>query len=1079
MSIVKKDTPVQSLVRMTLRQKVFVNLIFVLLMVVGVFCVFDLPVERYPDIHLGKVIISGFLPGASPDEVETLVTRKIEDSLEDLDNVEFIRSRSFRQRASITVKFLDDTDYDTLYDELRFKVLSIQNDLPEEMDPPTFAFIRVSEWLPVISVNLVGDRSNRALTLMAEEMKIPLQRIPGVKDVKINGEFTREFHVALAPQKLMRLGVTFDEVGKALEGANISVPAGDFVSDSGEYIIVADEKFRSRDEIASTVVRRDGDGSFVTVGDVMSSAGMNYRDPFVVSSVNGKDSVAIKIVKTPDGNALDIGAEVEKVVEGFRFMLDKEGVEAIMTQDQRVYINENINTLGSNLLVGIFLVCGCIWIVMGFRNAMLTTVGVPFAFLVTMIIMWITGNSLNEITLFSFVLVSGIIVDDAIVVVENIYRHVQEGRAIRDAVIDGTSEVFLPVLAATSTTVAAFLPMLIMSGSSGEFFALVPKAVSFAILASIIECLFILPLHFMDWPGARTLEKEARTHSRRASDPKSLIWLKKVTDSVLQLSMRHKWKSLFLVFGAFVMAVIILGVSVSGVMPLLRIKFFPDEYNLYYVSMEGPVGTGVYVSSQKAKEISSFVKSFGPGSTKSCSALGGMDVNDDYETVYGSNRAIVTVELPAKDEQEFIENPDNDPVLLLEIVREKLNPFAKDGWSFRVWPEKSGPPAGKDVNIRVLGSDQESVQGLTENVFGWVKNNKDIEPYLIDFGRDTGTDNRVFRFRPVPSLVSEYGLTPAQVVSLAGGILDGRFVGKFRVADEDIDLRMKIDKQYLKQPEDALDIPILEDDEGPVRVGDLVEVETYRESGQLNRFQGQRAVTLTANIQAGAPINAASIVHDVRAFYGTIQDKYPGATLGFAGEYESTGRSFTSLMYAFCIAIMIIYIILACQFQSYTQPVVILSAVAFALTGVVFGTLFTRSLFTINSFIATVGVTGVVVNDSLVLLDFINRLYKAGYSRAEAIREGVSIRLRPILLTTLTTTLGLLPMALGIPYYSVVWGTMATTFVTGLCVATTLTLFIMPIEWDLLMRRQERKAAKRFAKLEKQEDDTGKTLLQS
>lgn len=1058
-----KDTPVQSLIRWTLRQKVFVNLLFVLLMVVGVFCVFDLPMERYPDVRMGKVIISGFLPGASPEEVETLVTRKIEDALEDLENVEFIRSRSFRQRASIMVKFLDDTDYDTLYDELRFKVLSVQNDLPDEMDPPSFTVIRVSEWLPVISVNLLGDRSNRALTLMAEEMKIPLQRIPGVKEVQIEGEDPREFHVALDPGKLMRLGVTFDEVGKALEGANVSVPAGDFISDSGEYVIVVDEKFRTRDEIAAVVVRRDLDGSFVTVGDVMSHAGFGYRDPFVVASVNGKDSVALKIIKTPDGNALDIGAGVEQVVDDFRSILKKEGVEAVLTQDQRINVRENINTLGSNLLVGITLVCGCIWFVMGFRNAMLTTIGVPFSFLVTMIIMWLTNNSINEITLFSFVLVSGIIVDDAIVVVENIYRHVQDGKQLSDAVVVGTSEVFLPVLAATSTTVAAFLPMLIMSGSTGEFFAQVPKAVSFAILASIIECLFILPPHVHDWPGANKLREQARKHAA-APDPRFLVWLKRVVDKMIQFSMRHKWKTLLSVFCAFIVAIAMLGVSVSGIMPLLRIKFFPDEYSLYYVSLEGPVGTDIETSSEKAKEISRFLLDLGPGTTYSCAGLGGMDINEDYENVYGSNRGIVIVELPEQGEQDYIDNPDNDPVLLLDIIRKKLEPFATAGWRLRVWPEQGGPPAGKDVNIRVLGPDQDSVIGLQNAVYNWIRNNDRLSPHLVDFSADTGTDNRIFRFIPIPSLISEFGLTPAQVVALSGGILDGRFVGKFRATDEDIDLKMMIDKRFLSQPEDALDIPVLENDQGPVRIGDLVDVETYREPGQLNRFQGQRAITLTANIRVGAPISAPIVVHDVKQFYESIQDKYPGATLSFAGEFESTGRSFTSLTYAFLIAIMVMYTILACQFQSYAQPVVILSAVAFALVGVVFGTFFTRSLFTVNSFIATVGVTGVVVNDSLVLLDFINRLYAQGLSRAEAIREGVRIRLRPILMTTLTTTLGLLPMAIGIPSYSLVWGTMATTFVTGLCVATALTLIVMPLEWDLLMRRKERKARKEAEK---------------
>ncbi|GAB7021649.1 efflux RND transporter permease subunit [Salidesulfovibrio brasiliensis] len=1060
------DTPVKGFLRFTLHQKVFLNLVFILLMVVGSFCVLDLAVERYPNVQMGKVIISAYLPGASPTEVEALVTRKIEDSLDDLENVEFVRSRSYRERASIMVKFLDDTDYDALYDELRFKVLSIQNDLPSTMDPPEFTVINVDEWLPVLNINLVGERSNRALTLMAEEMKIPLERIPGVKEVEVNGEYAREFHVVLDPQRLKRYGVTFDEVSTALEQANVSIPAGDFVSDSGEYVILVDEKYRTREQVARTVVRRDADGSFVTVGDVISKAGLDYRDPFVISSVNGKDAVSIKVIKTAEGNALDIDTAVRELVERYKPKLDTEGVESVITQTQRSYIDESISTLGSNLLVGIGLVCVCIWLVMGFRNAMLTTVGVPFAFLVTMIIMWITGNSLNEITLFSFVLVSGIIVDDAIVVVENVYRHVQQGKALKEAVIDGTSEVFLPVIAATSTTMAAFLPMLIMTGSTGEFFALVPKAVTFAIISSIIECLVILPLHILDWPGASKLEEQAKQHAL-AKDPAFLVKLREIAERILNLCSRHKVLSLGTVALAFFMALAIMGVSMSGVAPLLRIKFFPDDYRVYYVSLKGPVGTPVEVSSAKVKEVSRDIRQYGDGVSKSCTGLAGMDINEDYENIFSSNLGIIIVELPDKGEQTFPDNPDNDPLVLFDWLRENLAQHKEGGWEYRIWPQKDGPPTGKDVNIRVLGSDPQAVAALKDDVLHWIVSNKDIGPYLVNLEADTGTDNRIFRFIPDPLRVHEYGLTTQQVALLAGSVLDGRFAGEYRTSDEDIDLRVKVDPEYLYEPADALDIPVVEHSSGPVKLGDLCGVQTYREPGQRNRFQGQRAITLTANIRQGSPVTTASIVHDVTEYYESVRDRYPGAAINFSGEFESTGKSFKSLGYAFLVAILIIYTILACQFQSYTQPVVILSAVVFALTGVIWGTFLTRSLFTVNSFIATVGVTGVVVNDSLVLLDFINKLYASGMTRAEAIREGVRIRLRPILLTTLTTSLGLLPMALGIPYYSLVWGTMATTFVTGLCVATTLTLFIVPIEWDLLTRlhewRERRKEAKRSA----------------
>jgi len=223
------------------------------------------------------------------------------------------------------------------------------------------------------------------------------------------------------------------------------------------------------------------------------------------------------------------------------------------------------------------------------------------------------------------------------------------------------------------------------------------------------------------------------------------------------------------------------------------------------------------------------------------------------------------------------------------------------------------------------------------------------------------------------------------------------------------------------------------------------------EPGQFNRFMSQRAVTITANIKPGSRLSSPAAVNMVSKFYDTVRTEYPGATINFSGEFESTRKSYTSLVYAFMTAILIIYLILATQFQSYAQPVIILSAVVFSLTGVILGTFFSQTIFTVNSFIATVGVTGVVVNDSLVLLDFMNKLYKSGMDRKAAMREGVRIRLRPILLTTLTTTLGLLPMAVGFPSYSLVWGAMASTFVTGLCTATFLTLFIIPVEWDLLM----------------------------
>jgi HAE1 family hydrophobic/amphiphilic exporter-1 len=688
---------------------------------------------------------------------------------------------------------------------------------------------------------------------------------------------------------------------------------------------------------------------------------------------------------------------------------------------------------------------------MGLRNAVLTVIGIPFSFLVTMIFMWLTGNSLNEITLFSFVLVTGIIVDDAIVVIENIYRHVQEGSPIEKAVVNGASEVAGPVIAATSTTVAAFLPMLMMTGSTGEFFAQIPIAISAAIAASLFECLVILPSHFTDWPGAKSAERKAQAIHPATKEQRLMALLLRGTNRIVDFTLRYRFTSLGAVLLAFLLSVAILGVSITGKIPLIKIKFFPDEYAYYYIELEGPVATSIETTNKKLKEMTEFILAGKPHQLKSATAYAGFFVNEDYQPVYGGNNGNIIVEMPTKEEQDFPENHGNDPVLHLEYMRKSLARFGEGGWTVRVRPEKSGPPVGKDINIRVVGPNPDAVRELSKDVFNYLSTDEDVYPLLVDLSDNRGKPNRIFRFRVDEKRAAEHSLTPLAVAGLAGSVLDGRFVGEFRAVDEDVDLKLRIDKGFLPSPESAFAIPLVQHPSGPLRLGDLTTNESYMESNRLDRFQNNRAITLTANIKPGAPTSTPAMVNKIVTYYRTIKEKYPGAEISFSGEFEETRRSYVSLTYAFIVALLVIYLILATQFKSYLQPLIVISAIVFSIIGVVAGKLVTQGLFTVNSFIAAVGVTGVVVNDSLVLVDFINKRYASGMTRREAIREGIRIRLRPILLTTLTTSLGLAPMALGIPSYSLVWGAMASTFVTGLCTATFLTLFIVPVQWNLLM----------------------------
>ncbi len=1039
-------------VRFTLKQTVLFNLLFVLLMAAGAFSLLEVPVERYPQINFGKVIISTFYPSASPRDVEAMVTREIEDAIQGLEDVEFVRSVSAREFSTQVVKFRDDSDYDALFDELRFRVLSITDRFPALVEPPHFTLIRTSDWLPVVAVNLLGERGNRALTLLAEELKVPLGEIPGVQEARVLGEYEREFHIDLDPDQLSHYGITYAQVSAALQAANVSIPAGDFSDTSGEYVVSVDEKFRTREQVVQTVVRRDADGSFVTVGDLISRAEMTYREPNTIISVNGTHGVTIKVLKTEDGNALTILSEVRRVVEEHRARLEAQGVELALTQDSTTYIEESISTLGWNMILGVALVSVLIWYFMGFRNAALTTIGIPFSFLVTMVLMYLTDNSLNEVTLFSFVLVSGIVVDDAIVVIENIYRHVQQGDPLDKAIVNGTSEVMIPVISATATTIAAFLPMLMMTGSTGEFFALIPKAITYAILASLLECLLILPIHYKDYGPKPASGKAIEEH-----DNAFMALSRRITESVIRITMRFRWTSIGVVVVAFFVSMALFIASVSGAYPFIRIKFFPDDYKIYYAFIEGPPDATMEESDRRVRAISKYIMADGPGYATSAAGFAGFSVNEDYEETYAHNLGTVMVALPNNEQRAF-----DDPQLHLEQMTARLRAeFERDGYTLTTRAEKDGPPAGKDVNIRVLGSDEQSVRGLAQAMLTALREDPAVAPHLTQLQDDSGNPARVFRLAVDSLRTHEYGLTNADVAGLAAGVLDGSFIGKFRTADEEVDLKLSIDPHKLPSPEAALDIPVIEHASGPVRLGDLVTPEVSYQPGELHRYQQQRSLTLTANLKADTTLSAPAVVAWAKKYYAQIQQDYPGATLTYGGEFESTRRSYTSLGYAFGLAVLVMYLILATQFHSYAQPLIVLSAIVFAVIGVILGKLLTQSLFTVNSFVAIVGVTGVVVNDSLVLIDFMNKRYAEGMNRADAIADAIRVRLRPILLTTLTTSLGLLPMAIGIPSYSVVWGSMASTFVTGLATATLLTLFIVPVQWNLLMGFIERRRRQR------------------
>jgi multidrug efflux pump subunit AcrB len=1072
-----------NIVRYTLKQTVFLNVLFVILVVAGVFSLLTTPTENLPLVDIGKVFIHTVYYGATAEDVEQLVTREIEEALEDMEEVEYVQSNSYRNFSSVQVKFIDDSNYRDLYDELRFRVLNIKDELPAGTDDPTFIYIDTNIWMPVLIVHLSGDLPLRSLERYADDLRATLLGVPHVRDVLIEGEPDDEFHLSLDPNQLRRYGVTFAQVVQAVETAGVKIPTGRFRTGDTAFMLDAGQRMKTQDNVLEVIVRRDGDGSYIRVRDLVTSARLHYRDRFTIPSVNGRAAIRLVVTKEKIGDSVEISQQIKAQARQFGQRHAAQGLDVLFTNDSTIEINDSINILGGNLLMGMGLVTLVLWLTLGFRNAMLTAVGIPFSFLCTIVIMKMTGVTINTISLFSFVLLTGIIVDDAIVITENCFRHMQMGKARSQAIIDGTSEVMLPVISSMLTTILAFLPMLIMTGSTGDFFAVIPKTVTYALSASLFEALFMLPAHIYEWgpkyagPLIKSNDDEAAFIHLR-SGVLARMW--NLYRRMVIWTLDHKKIAFIGINVAFVSAMAILLLSMLGIVPLIKVKFFPGNYFRYHVTMQTAANTAIERTDAMVRDISRFIMSLGTNQAQSSAGYAGFYEDQDYVRHYGPNFGQVVVTLPEKGERAFPDNPANDPMLHLTHMRERIKAYVAATYAgdpaapkVQVFEEGDGPPTGKAVNIRIQATTIAEAITASDRMLAFMQAESELKD-LVDLGDDRPALYQTVQFVPRQEAVYQYNLTSAQITALVAGVLNGRYVGLFRTADEEVDLLVRMARYDdgvgdgmagLKTPLDVLDVPAIEDSAARIYLRDLVTAQNVQEPNVRSRYQGKPTITISAGIRPGSNLSAALVQKKAQNYAQQMAALMPGVSVAFGGEFESTNKSYISLAFAFGIAMLLIYMVLASQFRDYVQPLLILTAVPFSLIGVCFGTFLTRTLFTIGSFIATVGLSGVAVNNTILLIDFMNKRVREGKPLRQAAIESCAARMRPVLLTTITTLIGLLPMAIGIPSKSISWAPMATAFCAGLFSSTALALVITPANYELLIQIRTRLRSRGFRRL--------------
>ena len=1007
----------------SVRQPVLVNLVFVAVIIVGAFTFFNMPAELLPDVNMDEAVVFVYYPGVSPEEMETLVTKPLEEEIEGVEDVEHISSTSGESRSIVDVRFkpgLSDDEFDKRLLDLRAAVDNARSDIPDDAEDPEVIPLKLGEVIPVLSISIGGPVSDTVLREIAEDLREEILDVRHVQAVDVVGTREREVWIELDADRLQAYGLSIGQVIASLASSNMNVPAGTLDLGQSEYIVRALGEFGSLADIENHVLFSDAEGRQIRVRDV-GTVEDTLAERLALARLDGERSVTLWVTKEREGSVVNVVSQVRDVVDSYdeRVSLD---VTFEIRNDTSIEVRDVLHILERNGLMGILLVAAILFIFIGLRNAVLASIGIPFSFFAAFILMNAAGVTINTISLFSLVLVLGMLVDDAIIVIENIYRHMEHGMPARQAAIVGTREVLAPVTAAVMTTVAAFLPLLLMSGLWGKFMSVIPKTVTFALLASLVEAFLILPSHMADF--GRVARRQNRCHPQYLS-------LTRRYERLLRLALRRRYMTMG---GIVVLALVALGLVFT-----LDVTIFEEEdVDQIEVRAQMPVGTRLEVTDRAARQIEGILFDLPDEELEAVVSRVGFMIRN-YRGDMASHNMQFNVDLKDHEQRE---RSDEE---IMQAVRERISSEVPGLMFLSLSRPQQGPPSGRPVEVRVKGEDP----AVLRDIAGEMKATLATYPGVVDIDDDMTPGKSELRASIVQQEASLYGLSVYDVSYAVRAAFEGVEATKYRgFGDDEVDVIVRLEEADRGNVDDLRDLMITTPTGGSIPLGNVAEFAIASAPAELHRRDGERIVTVTADVSEGA--TSTEVNRMLMADFADVAERNPGYRLDFGGEYQETQESFASLLMAFGVAILLIYLILGSEFQSFIQPLIVMFTVPFAFIGVVIGLVVMRYPFTLNAGVAIVALAGVVVNDSIVLVDFIKKARAEGVTRWESIVEAGCMRLRPILLTSITTILGVLPLALGWGGVSVTWGPMAASLAWGLAFATVLTLFVIPALFSIV-----------------------------
>ena len=1001
------------LTRISVSQPVFATMIMVAIFVIGLFSYQRLPVEELPEVDFPVVAIVTAYPGATPEAVEADIIEPIEDSVSTLSGIDAITSTALTGSSMIIVQFELEIDSSVAAQDVRDRIAQIESTLPDNAEDPQILRFDPSE-LPIISVGIKSDRFDTGvLTALAEDqLATRLSNIPGVGRASVVGGLPREVHVLIDPDRQAALGIGASEIVTTLANENTDLPAGSVTDGASKQSVQVEGRIEQLADFDDIIISRRG-GYPVRLGDV-ADTGTDLAEQESLAMLDGQRALAVDVVKTQGANTVAVAEAVRAEIEALSDDPLYDGIELEIIRDNAVPVEHSFESVQSMLIEGALLATVIVFLFLNsWRSTVITGLTLPISIIGTMAAIYFLGFTLNMMTMMALSLAVGILIDDAIVVRENIMRHLHMGKSHHQAALDGTNEIGLAVFATTLSIVAVFLPVAFMEGILGRFFLQFGVTVSVAVLISLFVSFTLDPMMSSVWydPAADKDVKRGPLGRAVHQFERFFDWLGRRYKGLLKIALRWRKTTLLAAFGFFVGGL--------ALFPLVGAEFVPPADNSeMQIDMELPVGTPLERTAEKIAQVDAIARSF-------------PEVIGTYATV---NSGTNSGENAAATER------DLTPTTLTPLMREAL--LAVPGAKFRVGPPGSfGSGVATPVEIKIFGEDLDVLARLSSQLSDTLEAN----PGFADVRTSLDDPQPTIGIRVDRDAASDLGVSLAQVGNALSPMLAGQTVSDWTAPNGDsYDVLIRLPEEVRNDAGRLGSLPVATtpDGTGVIRLDQLAVVEPSQGPGEITREDRERSVQVTAGLDNGLDIRTAQPV--IQQAIADL-DLPPGYRTGFGGDSEQIAESGASAAAALLLAVVFIYLVLASQFGSFVQPLAIMSSLPLALIGVMLGLLVGGSTLNMFSVIGFIMLMGLVVKNAILLVDNANQHRRAGMNLFDALVEAGTTRFRPIVMTTLAMIFGMLPLALNIHGGSGQNAPMAHAVIGGLISSSLLTLVVVPV----------------------------------